>query len=541
MSTASSGVKVAYNPAPGAPHGMNHFIEGILKIGILEATVAVIVVDRLLAAAKEQRFEQGRKAAYVSVAVLAVFAWGHFGSLRGGGAVVHIWEQFHFYLGAKYQKELGWFDIYKATLLADRESARVLGGVASTRDLRTFEVVPVSEALSDAARVRAAFSDERWSEFKRDWMVLAAMPVNWAPIISDHGNSESPAWSIVAHPVAAMVPLSMGGLTFIALLDMALMGALWWFVFRTFGVRAGSVALVVAASLPNVFDYTFGSFLRWDWFFALGMAMCFLKRGRFATAGAFFGFAVATKLFPLFFGVALLFQAAFVTLRERKVAVRYLRFGAGALGSLAAAVVISSVMLGTPRVWLDYKDRITVSVHEKYYPIQYSLKTVFLQAAASSPSEFADSHLAPRDIKQARADVNIADYALPFLLVQLLFTLFIAALAVRADEVSAFALGPFLVFTWLTVNMYYWHMLGLAALGLFLRKERPPLFTLLGLHAVLAIFYLNQHLGHGNSEPYLVALLLSSGIAAFFGAEAFALFRAGWRPWPAKALPATPK
>ncbi len=529
MSTPAWGVKLAYNPPGRATHAMNHFIEGILKIAILEAAAAVIVVDRLLAAAPAPRFERGRKAAYLSVAFLAVFAWTHFGALRGGGGVVHLWEQYHFYLGAKYQKELGWFDLYKATLLADRESAHVLAGVTQTRDLHTFDLQPVDEALKDAPRVRAAFTDERWAEFKADWTRMAAMPVGWTSIISDHGNSESPAWAIVAHPIASLVPFTHSGQVFLSMLDVVLMLVLWGFAYRTFGVRTASVGLVIAASLPNVFDYNFGSFLRWDWLFTLGMAMCFMKREKWATAGAFFGFAVATKLFPLFFGVAMLVPAVAVTVRERKLARRHLRFAAGAAGSVTAAVVLSSTLCGTPRAWLEYKDRIAVSVHEKYYPIQYSLKTVFLQVARSAPGEFADHWAAPLDIKQARPDVNIGDYATSFFLVQLAFTLIIAAALWRADELSAFSAGPFLVFVWLTVNMYYWHMLGLAALGLFLRKELPPLFALLGLHLVLAVFYLYQHTNHGYAEPYLVALLLSVGLVAFGAAEGFEFGRVAQR------------
>jgi hypothetical protein len=531
MSTASHGVKVAYNPRPEAAHGVNHFIEGILKLAILEAGCAVIAVDRLLAASPGPRFERGRKAAFLTVACLAIFAWGHFGALRGGGGAVHLWEQYHFYLGAKYQREVGWFDLYKATLLADRESAQVLRGVTQTRDLHTFDVISVDEALKDAPRVRAAFSDERWAEFKADWWKFSAMPVNWAPIMADHGNSESPAWAILAHPIASLVPLSPGGQWFIAMLDVALMLGLAVFSFRTFGVRLTSIGLVIAASLPNVFDYTFGSFLRWDWLFALGMAMCFLKREKWATAGAFFGFAVATKLFPVFFGVALLCHAGFVTLRERKVAKRYVRFGAGAAGSAVAAVLLSSLMCGTPRAWLEYKDRIQVALVEKYYPIQYSLKTVYVQVAASGLSEFLDHWAAPPEIQQGRPEVQLRDYAAGLFVVQLLFTLLVAAALARADDVSAFAMGPFLVFVWLTVNMYYWHMLGLAALGLALRKDRPSLFMLFGLHAVLAVFYLYQHTNHGWAEAYLVALLLAAGLLVYGATEATLLYRS----WPPKA------
>ena len=69
------------------------------------------------------------------------------------------------------------------------------------------------------------------------------------------------------------------------------------------------------------------------------------------------------------------------------------------------------------------------------------------------------------------------------------------------------------MFTWLTVNMYYWNMLGLLALGLLLRSERPnqrPAFAmLLGLHVVFMVFYLYQHLNRGLTEGYAVAWMLA--------------------------------
>lgn len=500
---------------------MNHFISGIIKIAILEGSCALILLDRLLA----PRYERARKIAFAVMAGLAVFAFLNYGQLRGGGWLIHQWEQFHFYLGAKYQKEVGWFDLYKAVILADRESAHALDGLTLTRDLRTFELIPVSRALEDGPRVRAQFSDQRWEDFKEDWRRMSRVPANWGPILQDHGNSNSPAWAIFAHPIARLLPLTHASQVLIACLDFALMAVLWWFIYRTFGFRVASVGLTVFASVPIVFDYLAGSFLRWDWVFAIGMSLCFLKREKWATSGAFFGFAVATKLFPIFFGVALLVRAAWVSWREGKLAGRYFRFGAGALASLAAALIVSSAMFGTPRVWLDYKERIDVTRAEKFYPNQYSLRTVFLQVVHSSPQELWDEWAAPREIKQGLATVDIASRP-GFLLAQLLFTLLVAAAIARADDLSAFTLGPLLVFTWLMVNMYYWNMLGFVALGLALRKERPPLFALFGLHAILALFYLYQHTNHGHAEGYFVALLLSVFILVFGLAEAVA-FRRG--------------
>jgi hypothetical protein len=148
---------------------LNHFIQGILKITLIEAQMALLLIDRVLA---DDRYPRARRNAFIVLATLMVFAWCNFAGMRGGGSIVHGWEQFHFYLGAKYQKEVGWFDLYKAALIADRESAQALGGLRTIRDIHTFELITVEEALADAPRVRAKFSDARWAEFKADWLLM---------------------------------------------------------------------------------------------------------------------------------------------------------------------------------------------------------------------------------------------------------------------------------------------------------------------------------------------------------------------------------
>jgi Glycosyltransferase family 87 len=557
---------------------VNHFISGIIKIVLLEASAALLLLDL---AAGPTRFAKARLQAAGALAGLMVFAWANYGALRtdsslpyvltaavvvllcawlmkagfgtersavmdsfrdtakklhatrGPGLVavgliavlsvgwvgqgvrtnsiimVHPWEQFHFYLGAKYQKQLGWFDIYKAAVLADRESVNVLAGLSTTRDLTTFDEVPIATALSDAARVRAKFSDQDWEAFKTDWTRFTRLfPINWSGVMSDHGNSNSPAWAIFAAPLAHLVPVSIEGNAWLGWLDMLLMLGLWLFIWHTFGHRVAATALLCWAMEPLVFDYLSGSFLRWDWLFATGLAACFLKRKQYAAAGAFFGYAVATKLFPIFFGVALAFRAFFEWRRTRTFSRDYWRFLIGATVAGGASVAIAAAMFG-PSAWVEYAQRIQVAQVEKFYAIQYSLKTVFLQLAAGSP-RIAAQTLWPAELMQARREVNIDDFAVGFMLVRLAFTLLIAQLARRADDVEAFTLGPLLVFTWLTVNMYYWNMLGLLALGLMLRRERqrPALAMLVGLHVIFMFFYLYQHLNRGLTEGYAVACLL---------------------------------
>jgi len=446
-------------------------------------------------------------ASLVAGAIAFGFVW--LGVRNDAIAWVHQHEQFHFYLGAKYQKEVGWFDLYTAAIMADRETVNVMAGVSKTRDNRTFEEIPVEQALTQAPRIRARFSDERWAAFKADWTTMAqtwpGMP--WATVMNDHGNSNSPAWSIIAGPIASMVPLSKQNQSLLGTLDLLLMLAMFIALYETFGFRLAGVALFMWACVPVVFDYLSGSFLRWDWLFALGLAVVFLKREKWGTAGAFFGYAVATKLFPLFFGVALLVRVGFEWLQTRRFKQEWFAFGRNAAIAGLACVAIATAMFGTS-AWAEYAERIQVAQTEKFYSNQHSLKTVFLQLVGPGEGGLS-SGVFPPVIKQSLAEVDIKDYGFGFLLARVLFTLVVAVLVRRASPVEAFTLGPLLVFTWLTVNMYYWNMLALLALGLASRQGKHFFLMLLSLLAAYIGFYTYQHLNRGFAEGYLIAFLFT--------------------------------
>jgi hypothetical protein len=488
---------------------MSYFVAGILRIVILEAAAALLVCARLargLDAVTQRRLD----VAFRVVAVVALFSWTNYGGLRGYDRLVHRWEQYHFYFGSKYLPEVGYFNLYKATILADRESAHILTQVRETRDLTNFEVLPVGVALADAAAVRGAFSDARWRAFVADWATLARGGADWTHIMTDHGNSGSPAWAMFAAPIARICGIGPTGQTIMGLVDTLLMIILFVFVFLTFGTRPACVMITIFSMVPFCFDYLAGSLLRWDWLFALGMCLCFWRRGRSLIAGAFFGYAVASKLFPLFFGVALGLQQLGVLIRTRRLDQRIVRFGVGTVAAGLLAVAISSAMFG-PRIWRTYRDRIHVTNVEKYYGNQYSFRTVFLQFYESTPLEVRRGLVMPAEIKQSRPDIDIARRRGPFLFWQLLFTALLAGALFFCDELEALAIGPLFVYLWLMVNAYYWNMLMFPALAWALREDDGRLgrlTPLIGLHVVLGWFYLYQHLNHGYAEGYFVGLLL---------------------------------
>jgi hypothetical protein len=552
-------------------------------------------LEKLVAA-----FDRRAKPIAIAVVVITSGAWVSGGVVAGRLNLVHTWEQFHFYLGAKYQRELGWFNLYKAAILADRETVNVLRELPTTRELTTFEQVPIDVALKDAAEVRARFSDAQWENFKNDWATLTRVsPINWTNVMNDHGNSNSPAWALFAAPLAKLVPVSREGQAFLGWIDMLLMLGLWLVVWRTFGHRVASVGLFMWATPPIVFDYLSGSFLRWDWLFAIGLAACFLKQKRYALAGGFFGFAFATKLFPIFFGVALGVRALFVWRQTKEFKREYLRFGLSAAAVGGGIVLLSTIMFGTS-AWKEYAQRIQVAQVEKFYAIQYSFKSVYLQHAALPSFAWAQT-IFPGELAQRRNDVETCgahadsntgtqclqelsacgdnhrftlscenggactcsrngavtkqftrelpcaqsdaefsrlfevecgfpkDYSFGFFVGRVLFTLLLLLLLWRAEDVEAFLIGPLLVFTWLVVNMYYWNMLGLLAMGLLLRADRPkqkPAFAmLLGLHVIFMVYYLYQHLNRGISEGFAVAWMITVLVIITAVSEALAIRR----------------
>ena len=355
--------------------------------------------------------------------------------------------------------------------------------------------------------MRAAFSDARWAEFKRDWTTLAHDGANWTQVMDDHGNSGSPAWAIFAAPIARVCGIGPGGQRAMGLVDPLLMIMLFVFFFRTFGTRPTAVALVIFSMMPFCFDYLAGSLLRWDWLFALGLSLVLWTRARPLAAGALVGYAVASKLFPLFFGVGFAFWAVWEFVRTKKIDRRIPRFVGGAVAALALSVAISSAMFG-PRVWRGYRERIAVAQREHFYANQYSFRTVFLQAAWSTPREFATSWMLPGEVKAARPEVDVTPWRFAFLFLQLALTALVALGLRNADPIEAIAVGPLLVYVWLVVNAYYWNMLMLPALAWRRGPSGDRLLPLLGLHAILIWFYVYQHLSHGFAEGYFVGLML---------------------------------
>src|SRR5262249_15214633 len=161
----------------------------------------------------------------------------------------HRWDQFHYYIGAKYLPELDYTRIYQCTAVAEAERfGRSTVARRTIRDLSTEALVPASTALADPDACKRHFSPERWSAFVDDvaWFRGASPSRDyWMGMQGDHGYNGAPTWSIAGGALASLAPASARTQTALALIDPLLLGLMFGLIGWAFGAHAVWLALIV--------------------------------------------------------------------------------------------------------------------------------------------------------------------------------------------------------------------------------------------------------------------------------------------------------
>lgn len=216
---------------------------------------------------------------------------------------IHYWDAYHYFMGAKYLPELGYFKLYEATYVAGRELG-AFSDITHVRDLPTYLGRWVSSI--DAQAVRGRFSGERWEMFKRDLAFLHPRVPKWPAFFLDHGYNDPPPRALLLHLLVRWVPANRLTLGVLTSLDYLLMVVAFGFVWWAFGnIPAALTCAFLALSFFSRFDFIGGSILRWDWMAALLGGVAAFTRGFGRTAGILFAFAILARIFPVLFLVPL--------------------------------------------------------------------------------------------------------------------------------------------------------------------------------------------------------------------------------------------
>lgn len=309
-------------------------IRGRLTYFVPTTTICLLVILGLASArwfrglfgAGAQQGVQGFVTAMlIPLAFLAIGNYTSFTNFRHG-TYFNAYEFYHYYIGTKYAPEVGYENMYNASLIAEDElGGRAKGAKNTLRDLSNGKHVNVDTVYPKREQIKAQFTEARWQEFLKDihYFKRELGAGRWSGILSDKGYNGTPFWSMwVGGLLSNRVDTSNEtGMMMLALIDPLLITIAALCVWRAFGLRASLLMLILlGTSYVMSYSHMKGAYLRTDFAMSLVIAVCMLKRNHYRTAGALMMYAAISRVFPavFFFGAGVKFlQSILMYFRPR--------------------------------------------------------------------------------------------------------------------------------------------------------------------------------------------------------------------------------
>ncbi len=417
-----------------------------------------------------------------ALAAASVVVYLNFFAFHGEATWVHYHDVAHYYLGAKYFRELSYSNLYTAMLRAEAELYDNHFKTIEARDLRSGDLVHIRDLLTASGPVKAAFTPERWAGFKADVAYFRdALGPQYGKLFRDHGFNPTPVWALLGGGLANLVPAGSGsGIFMLTLLDPLLIAAAFAAVAWAFGTETMLLAVIYFCLVFGAsFGWTGGAFLRYVWFFGVVGAFAALARGRHAVAGGLLALASALRIFPAFFLAGLVFKAIadLVTTgrvrRDRQRAlVAFAITGAVLVGATLPAFGLSS--------WTDFQRNLSRHLGT---PSPNLVGVTGVITYRSSDVMVTAAEI--RHLREERQSVYRIQLATGFVIAVLLA----AALSASLSDLAAAALGVPLLFFGLNLASYYYVFLVVLVL---VNRGRPRrlaiLFTAEAVSYALMLF-----------------------------------------------------
>jgi hypothetical protein len=398
----------------------------------------------------------------------------------------HPSETYHYYVGSKYFRELGYTRLYRCTTVAEAESGR-RERVATrlVRDLETNNVGPAAALLKHPEACKRHFTPERWLSFSRDlaWF-RKQQPRRWHLTQLDHGYNGTPAWGLFGRLLARTGPATDAQILALRLIDPLLLLLTWAAVGWTFGWRVLCVALLYwGTNYPAHYGWVGGSYLRQVEFAAVLLGLCLMRRQRMTAAGFLLVLAALFRIYPALLLAGPGLQAAGAMLRGRRpwLSAAHRRLLLGGLLALVTVLPLSALDSGGFGAWLQFAENSRVLLGT---PLRNNLglRTV-LSYDREAPSRVMRDQRLPDPYatwKQAR-EQTFARHRLLFGALVGGFVLLLAAAVRGQPEWVAVVLGAGLVPVAAELTCYY--SVVLVAFALLWSRYPPAGAALVGLSA----------------------------------------------------------
>ncbi|AKT40216.1 hypothetical protein [Chondromyces crocatus] len=362
----------------------------VAKAGIAMMAASCVFYEAHRAGQRRPVAERWKKFIGITLGVAAILCY--FNGFRFGYPKYwHRWDQYHYYMGAKYFPELGYSNLYKCSLIAQDELGVVeytnedtgkKVRIDMTKEVRAPEkkirnlsgdnlLKPASEFLDKPDDCKHSFTPARWDEYKRDVKFFRTVSDKgyWDDMQKDHGYNPPPVWTLGGKFFAELVDPSHRIFGFLwvqhlAMLDVLFIGGMFVALYWAFGWRVCAVGAIFwgcQSSAP--FYWTGGAFLRQDWLFWLVLSTCFLRKRYFALAGASVVYAGLLRIFPGIVVIGGLTVAGIHLARHRRMPAHHVRMLLGGIAAAAILIPASMAVAGKDAYQQFYKH--TLQVHDQ--------------------------------------------------------------------------------------------------------------------------------------------------------------------------------
>jgi hypothetical protein len=482
---------------------------GWMKAGLALGAAALSIYETKLVSENRAPAHRWSKGVALTLAVMSIGAYFRFGD-PGAPRFYHGHELFHYYLGSKYGRELGYELIYRCVAVAQADSGQ--GNEVRARkmmDLETDLIVPATIALDHPEACRERFTPERWTSFVSDVSMFrrSSSLWYWNNMQTDHGYNPPPVWTMMGHLWSSLHSPTEGYLQFLASFDVILIACMFVAIAWAFGWRVFTIAAIFwGCQAAADYYFTGGAFLRQDWLFLLVSSACLAKKRHYALAGAAFAYSTLLRVFPGLLLTGWIVVAGAHLWRHKRIAPSHLQVMLGGFVATVALVSASAAVAGPSSYPAFYKH---ILVHN-HTPLtnNMGLETILSQSYTGR-QEFAanDKLVDPFERWESMRRDRLSAFR-PFHLV-VLAALGIAFVAVVRRVRSlwvALALSLVFVVSMVELTNYYYSLFILAAL---LSRLRPMveqwILAVAGMSQLLAV---NSYVSSYFDDKYIAQSIL---------------------------------
>lgn len=268
------------------------------------------------------------------------------------------WGFFHYYLGAKYFNEVGYFDFYNCVVEAGKGNIK-WNDYSAVRGLRSYELTTV-ENLTPCNKTN--FSDLRWEEYKKDVLWAYETESVWGKenmrqLVTDKGFNATPFWAVLAGVLTQIFPLWL-----LVDLDLILFVVSIVLIWYLLGEKISRITSLFILFYFGTFLYLGGQFMQYIWFPLLVGSILSWHKNRPILSGFVGGLSIGLYSFPIFFALPFFI---YTLRRPFKINVDpYVRFSVSCIATLIFCFVIGSTSSQGVKAWISWSEKI--SIHSEY-------------------------------------------------------------------------------------------------------------------------------------------------------------------------------